>query len=345
MPLRIVVSILLSLAWVTAPDATEPRRPADDFLTGAFGLAKSDLSRINSGRVYSRTLPVRNDREVATLGIVRIRTTPQRYVKQLSDIAVFKRDEAILQIGTFGTPPQSDDLAGLTLDEADLRSLRECRPGDCDVQLSADAIARFRTAVNWQAPDASRRATDLLRGILADYVTRYLEVGASATMEYADSSGRLVLADEFTSLLAADTATWTHVPALRGHLVGFPSARADGASDLIYWSKERVHRRAVVSVTHLGIVPGEHGSPVAYAIASKQIYAMHYFDASLGVTLLVPDTAASPPSTYVVYLNRSRIDLFDGLWGGVARQVVKGKARSLVSDQLGRLRTVLEKPG
>ena len=98
-------------------------------------------------------------------------------------------------------------------------------------------------------------------------------------------------------------------------------------------------------MTHLGIVPGEHGSPVAYAIASKQIYAMHYFDASLGVTLLVPDTAASPPSTYVVYLNRSRIDLFDGLWGGVARQVVKGKARSLVSDQLGRLRTVLEKPG
>jgi hypothetical protein len=135
------------------------------------------------------------------------------------------------------------------------------------------------------------------------------------------------------------------VPALRGHLVGFPSARAYGATDLVYWSKERVHRRAVVSVTHLAIVPGEHSSPVAYAIASKQIYAMHYFDASLGITLLVPDAAASPPSTYVVYLNRSRIDLFDGLWGGMARQVVKGKARSLVAEQLGRIRTSLEKAG
>jgi hypothetical protein len=344
MALRIVVSILLSLAFVATPDATEPRGPADAFLSAAFDVAKSDLSRIAGGRVYARTLAVHNEREVATLGIVRIKTTPQRYVKQLADIAAFKNDEAILQIGTFSTPPQPDDLARLTLDEADLRSLRDCRPGDCDVQLSSDAIDRLRT-VSWQAPDASRRATDLLRRLLAEYVTRYLQIGATAVMEYADSSGRLALADEFSALLAADTTTWAHVPALRGHLVGFPSARAYGATDLVYWSKERVHRRAVVSVTHLAIVPGEHSSPVAYAIASKQIYAMHYFDASLGITLLVPDAAASPPSTYVVYLNRSRIDLFDGLWGGMARQVVKGKARSLVAEQLGRIRTSLEKAG
>ena len=345
MALRIVVSILLWLALVVRPDATEPRQAAQEFLAGAFDLSKSDLSRIADGRVFARTLPVRNAREVATLGVVRIKTTPQRYVKQLADIAAFKRDEAILQIGTFSSPPQPGDLAALTLDEADLRSLRDCRPGDCDVQLSADAIDRFRATVNWQAADASRRATDLLRRILADYVTRYLEVGATAVMEYADSSGRLVLADEFASLLAADTTTWKHVPLLRDHLVGFPSKDADRATDLIYWSKERVHRRPVVSVTHLAIVPGGHASPVAYAIASKQIYAMHYFDASLGITLLVPDAAASPPSTYVVYLNRSRIDLFDGLLGGMARQVVKGKARSLVAEQLGRIRTSLEKVG
>jgi hypothetical protein len=80
---------------------------------------------------------------------------------------------------------------------------------------------------------------------------------------------------------------------------------------------------------------------VAYAIGSKQIYAMHYYDASLGLTLLVPDRTVASPATYVVYLNRSRIDLFDGMFGGVARRIVAGRARTLVAEQLQRLQQVL----
>jgi hypothetical protein len=69
---------------------------------------------------------------------------------------------------------------------------------------------------------------------------------------------------------------------------------------------------------------------------------MHYYDASLGLTLLVRDGAASSPATFVVYLNRSRIDVFDGVLGGIARTLVSAKARSLVSEQLARLRRTLE---
>ena len=339
---RAVASTLACLALVTVFAAAEPSGPARAFLVDTFDLGPADLTRIDTGRVYSRTLPVRHGREVATLGIVRIETTPQRYVERLTDIVAFKRDDAVLQIGTFSAPPRLEDVAGLTLEEADVSRLRDCRVADCDVQLSADAIERFRTDVDWRAPDAPRLATDLMRRILVEYVARYQQAGSSAVMEYADSSARLSAADEFTSLLAADTRTWPRAPGLRRHLVEYPLVPKTGATDLVYWSKERVHRRPVISVTHLAIVPGEHQSPVAYAIGSRQIYAMHYFDVSLGITLLVPDTAASPPATYVVYLNRSRIDLFDGVLGKLARKVVKGKAESLVAEQLGRLRRTLE---
>ena len=57
----------------------------------------------------------------------------------------------------------------------------------------------------------------------------------------------------------------------------------------------------------------------------------------LGLTVLVPDRRSVQPVTYIVYLNRSRIDVFDGLFGGVARHIVTGKARSTVADRLGRL--------
>jgi hypothetical protein len=124
---------------------------------------------------------------------------------------------------------------------------------------------------------------------------------------------------------------------LRRHLIDYPATAHDASSDFVYWSKERVHARPVVSITHVAIVKGGETSPVDYAIGTKQIYAMHYFDASLGVTLLVRDPAARVPATYVVYLNRSRIDLFDGLFGGMARRIVAGRARSLVAEQLGRI--------
>ena len=111
-------------------------------------------------------------------------------------------------------------------------------------------------------------------------------------------------------------------------------------TDFVYWSKELVRGRPVISVTHVAMAPAVDDSPVGYAIGSKQIYAMHYYDASLGLTLLVPDRTAAAPATYVVYLNRSRIDLFDGLFGGVARRMVAGRARGLVAEQLQRLQRV-----
>ena len=107
-----------------------------------------------------------------------------------------------------------------------------------------------------------------------------------------------------------------------------PTSSAEKMTDFIYWSKELVRGRPVISITHVAIAAAVDDSPVAFAIGSKQIYAMHYFDASLGLTLLVPDRTSATPATYVVYLNRSRIDLFDGLFGGVARRIVAGRARS-----------------
>jgi hypothetical protein len=164
-------------------------------------------------------------------------------------------------------------------------------------------------------------------------------------MVYADTPSPLNVADEFASLVEADTETWKHVPRLRRHLLEYPAATDEAMSDFIYWSRERVHSRPVISITHVAIAAAVDDGPVTYAIASKQIYAMHYFDASLGLTLLVRDPSAPSPATYVVYLNRSRIDLFDGMFGGVARRIVAGRARSLVAQQLARLQRSLAAPG
>ena len=97
----------------------------------------------------------------------------------------------------------------------------------------------------------------------------------------------------------------------------------------------------MASVTHLAILPGAPGSPAAFSVGSKQIYGSHYFDASLGLTVLVrdPSSSSTSPVTYVAYLNRSRVDVISGMFGGVARKIISSKARGTVADQLDRLRT------
>ena len=322
---------------MAVPAASTPD-PARTFLTSAFGLSSADIIRVDRGEIVGRTLAVKNAREVATLGVVRVRATPQRYVERLRDIGRFKRTDDILQIGTFSEPPRQSDLAPLTVEEGDLRRFRECRQGDCDVRISADGIQRLRRDVDWRAAGAAAKASAIVKDVLVDYVARYRTSGAAAAMTYVTTSEPLNVGHEFASLVEADTSTWRYVPRLRRHLLEYPAVDVnDGSSDFIYWSKERVHGRPVISITHVAIVPGDPGSPVVFAIGSKQLYAAHYFDASLGVTLLVPDTTVPGTATYVVYLNRSRIDIFDGLFGGAARRIVAGKARSLVSEQLARL--------
>jgi hypothetical protein len=319
------------------------RDSARAFLASSFGVGSHEIEAIDAGHVMARTLAARDPREVATLGVVRVQVTPEFYVEQLADIVRFKRTEAVLEIGRFGNPPDLRDVANLTLDDSDIGRLRDCQVGDCGIQLSAEAIAQFRKAVDWRRPDVESQANRLMGQILVGYVTNYRNGGAAVSMEYADRSDPVNTSREFASLMEGDHNTWQQFADLKRHLLQYPGAHSPETNDILYWSKERASRRTVVSVTHLAISRTASG-PTDYAIASKQLYASRYFDASLGLTLLLRDpSATSSPATYLVYLNRSRVDLFDGMFGGLARRMVSTRVRSIVTQQLERLQQSMER--
>jgi hypothetical protein len=336
--------IVAFAGWLSLGAYGSMRAPADarGFLTSVFSLTKADFERLDAGQVVNRTLAATDKREVATLGVVRIKITPEVYVERLQDIVSFKKDDAVLQIGAFGTPPAVTDMAAMTLDDTDVRSLRRCRVGSCGVQLSEAAISKFQQEIDWHRADAHQQAELLLRRTLVEYVGSYGKAGTAALMEYADEPERINPGREFASLMGPDVPGWKTFPGLRQYLLDYPASDVPGTIDRLYWSKEKVSRRTVVSVTHLAIMRTSNDTPADYAIASRQIYGTHYFDSSLGLTVLVADRAAATPVTYVVYLNRSRVDIFDGIFGGMARHLVTGRARSTVTDLLGRLKRRLE---
>jgi len=332
----------LAAVLLVGPTGAAERESARAFLATTFALTGEDFDRVHQGRVVTRTVRATDAREVATFGIMRVRVTPEFYVHRLADIVNFKKADAVLQIGVFSDPPALRDVADLTLDSSDIRSLRECRVGRCGVQLPAGAIDRFRRDVDWTQADARDQANRLMRQILVEYVSAYQQAGAATSMLYADRAQTVDVRREFLSLTSSDTGGWDRFPALRRHLVEYPGVRAPDVIDRVYWSTERVGRQPVASVTHLAISRHAAESPAAYAVASKQIYGTHYFDASLGLTVLVRDRQAESAATYVAYLNRSRVDVFGGMFGGMTRRIVTSRARGTVGDQLADLQRRLE---
>ena len=113
--------------------------------------------------------------------------------------------------------------------------------------------------------------------------------------------------------------------------------------DIIYWSKEQLGTRGVVSVTHLAIARLTDSAPAMFAVASRQIYGAHYFDASLGLTVLLRDNASSSPASYLVYVNRSRLDALGGMLGGLKGAVVRSRSRSAMANSLIEARDRVER--
>ena len=335
---RILWSLLLSLSAFVGR-AENSQATFDDeartLLIERLGFTDNDLQKAEKGGVASRSLDTDDGREVATAGFMRVAISPEEFARRLSDIASFKRADAVLQIGTFSDPPNIGDVAGLTLASADARNLRSCRVGDCGMQLPSHIIDRLQREVHWREPSAPERANAVFRSGLLNYVQEYLASGRQDAMVYVDESKHVDVAAEFRDLVGSDTRVLPTFPELRRHLMT-PQASAPMTSDVLYWSKEKVARKEVVSLTHLAIARQPSTSPFSYVAGSKQLYGSHYFDASLGLTIVLRDPV-SPRSAYVAYVNRSRVDAFGGLFGGVTRRLVTSRARGALAGFLERL--------
>ena len=339
-----ILSLLLVCLSALVVRAENSQAALDDagrtFLMRGSGFTDDDLRKVGNGGVASRSLATQDGREVATAGIVRVAITPEEFNRRLSDIASFERADAVLQIGTFSDPPDISDVAGLTLESADVRNLRSCRVGDCGLQVSSHIIDRLQREVNWREPSAAERANVILRSSLVNCVQAYRTSGHQDRMVYVDESERVDVAAEFLDLVSSDTGVLPTFPDLRRHLMG-PPASAPTTSDVVYWSKEKVARKEVVSVTHLTIARQPSTSPFAYVAGSKQLCGSHYCDASPGLTIVLRDPT-SPASAYVAYVNRSRVDAFGGLFGGITRRIVGSRARGALADFLEGLQRRLD---
>ena len=98
-------------------------------------------------------------------------------------------------------------------------------------------------------------------------------------------------------------------------------------------------RKPVISATQVTIVRPDRGRLPEVVVASKQIFATHYMDASLSITALVKDGESQ---RYLTYVNRSDIDVVNGFFGGLVRSILQRRVRNEAPGILIGLRERLE---
>jgi hypothetical protein len=227
------------------------------------------------------------------------------------------------------------DLKDLTLDADDITAISSCEVGSCNMKLSSAMITRLRGDTKKTPPE------QLFREILAEYVRTYLASGNGALVEYRDKPAAVSLGSEFQDMLSTATYLRDYSPEFYAYLQNYPRGKPAGVEDFIYWSKEKFGLKPVISVTHSFIYQRPGTSDVL--IISKQIYASHYFDASVGMAGSIAGVpAGSRPYSYVFYFNRSRIDALGGMLGGVANSLIRQQLKDGMVTNLKLARQRLE---
>jgi len=316
---------MVALCFSAALAATAPDPFA--WLQPAVTIDGASRTRLDRGEAVVKVLPAA-DGEIGIFMAARLNAEAEMLAGWVNAIARLKKSPYVLMVRRFSNPPGLDDLNGLTLDDGDLDAIRDCRPGNCALKLAGDDVAALRQAASAGGPRWKDAVQQEFKRVVLSRLAVYEAAGFVGVPPYAD---RRKLTDPriaFDGLLAH--SPYLHVDSLAG----------DPPESFFYWSKEQYGAgKAVIAMTQVDIVRPRMPSPVRLAVISREIFATHYRNASLGLTAVTEDAAGQ---RYLVYVNRSQLDLLNGVFGGWKRALVEGKLKSESASVFNEVRRRLE---
>ena len=328
---------LVQLPAATAQDV-EPQKFFHDYV----GLKDDQIAEIRNGKAVAKVVESRTPDEVFVFGSVYVQSTPEKYLKLASDINELRNLPSYLAIRKFSDPAQLSDLDGFTLEADDIKQLKNCEPGKCDVQLPAEAMDAFKQSVNWSAPDAVNQANQLAKKMALETIQRYKKGGNAALGTYMDKHHPAAVGETFASLLSRSKALPVYLPELDHYLLDYPQSQSANIQSEFYWEKVNFGLKPTLRIVQAIVYREPRSTHPAYAVAVKQLYASHYFETALDLTVCVRDQANPTRGFYLITLKGSQQAGLTGLKGGIVRKVAVDKTRSSLERALGAIKQRLE---
>jgi hypothetical protein len=310
------------------------------FFREYVGLNDDQIAAIRNGKAHAKILESRTPDEVFVFGAVYVDSTPDKYIKLASNIDALRKLPSYLAIQKFSDPPQASDLVGFTLEAEDIKQLKNCEPGKCEVQLPSEAMESFKQAVDWSAGDVANRVNSVAQKMALDALSRYMQGGNAALGTYRDKKHPAVVAETFQSLLSRSKALPVYLPQLDRYLLDYPGASSDNVQSEFYWEKVNFGLKPTLRIVQAIVYRDTNSANRAYAVAIKQLYASHYFETALDLTVCVQDQERG--GIYLITLKGSQQAGLTGFKGGIVRKVAVDKTRSSLERALAAIKQKLE---
>jgi hypothetical protein len=124
--------------------------------------------------------------------------------------------------------------------------------------------------------------------------------------------------------------------------LNYPKANSDHIQSEFYWEKVNFGLKPTIRVLQAVIYRSPDWSGGKFAVAVKQLYASHYFQTALDLTICVPDDQGKQPGMFLITLKGSQQAGLTGLKGGIVRKVAVDKTRSSLERALAAMKVSLE---
>jgi hypothetical protein len=316
--------------------AAGPNHDPFAFLSPDVVVDARERARLDAGESAVRVLPGR-DGHVSISAAIRIDASGDRLLAWGAEIEMLQKGRYVPEIGRFSNPPRLEDLAALVFEDDDLGEIRECRPGKCGVKLSEAEIAQLQPAArarDWKGPLQNE-----LRRIVLQRARAYLAEGDAGLAPYHDHSDPVAPAEVFAALVNRLGFLPRRFRCLTTYLCRYPQqGDAHVVDSFLYWSKESLGVKPIISITHLTLARFENALLPEAVVVAKQVFATHYKNASVTVTAITRGNDAR----YLVYVHRSQVDVIHGLFGAIVRRMIERRVRGEAPAVLMGLRTRLE---
>jgi hypothetical protein len=291
-----------------------------------------------AGQPVTQLLEADPAREVSVFGIVWIKAPTARYVGAMRNIEEFEKGENFRITKKVSSPPRAEDFAQLILPADDIEDLKSCRVGSCELKLSEATLNRLRKEIDWSKPTAAADVNALAKRLMLEYVNGYLEGGDARLATYRDSDRPTFVGAEFASMVNRMPSLSEYLPDLKHYLLTYPKTRLPKAESFVYWQEAQFGLKPTIRINHLTIAE----TPTHVAVASKMLYASHYFWTAIELRVLVPDRSRGD-GFWFASVNRSRSDGLDGFVGRLIRGKVRGEAEKGMAAALSITKTMMER--
>jgi hypothetical protein len=313
------------------------------FFKESIGLQDDQIAAIQNGKAVTKVLSTKTPDEVAVFGAVYIHASVEDYLKAVQNVNSLRGSPSYLGIQLFSTPPKLSDLQGFILEEEDIKDLKNCKPGSCQLQLPAESMEDFKKQVNWSAADVAAQVNSLAQKMALEALVGYQKDGNSALGSYYDKEHPVHVIEQFEALLRGTPSISHYLPELERYLLDYPRAQLPNAESSFYWERVKFGLKPTLRMNQMVIYRGSGPSGPLDSVAIKQLYASHYFQTALDLSVCAKDSSQpDEKGFYLITVKGSRQAGLTGPKGSIVRKKAISKIRSSLETSLTHIKGVLE---